>query len=83
MTRSRTFQALRQFTGVLARCAYRRSMLARSPNRKAAVAYLAASGAVRISIIEHDGVCRISTGRMSALEPTTDSPTQRNAERPR
>jgi hypothetical protein len=52
MTRSRTFQTLRQFTGVLARCAYRCSHDLRTGRR---------------------GVCRISTGRISALEPTTDS----------
>jgi hypothetical protein len=34
-------------------------MLARSPNRKADAAYLAASGAVPIIIIECDGVCSI------------------------
>jgi hypothetical protein len=37
-------------------------MLAKAPNRKRAVAYLAASGAVPITIIEHDGVCSIRTG---------------------
>ena len=35
---------------------------ARSPDTKAAVAYLAASGAVAISIVEIDGVCTIRTG---------------------
>jgi hypothetical protein len=36
-------------------------MLARSPNRKRAEQYLAASGAVPITIIERDGACSIST----------------------
>jgi hypothetical protein len=41
-------------------------MLAKSPNRKRAVEYLHASGAVPISIIERDGVCSISTGKLPA-----------------
>jgi hypothetical protein len=38
-------------------------MLAKAPNRKRAVEYLALSGAVPITIIERDGVCSISTGK--------------------
>jgi hypothetical protein len=37
-------------------------MLAKPPNRKRAEQYLAASGAVPITIIEHDGVCSIRAG---------------------
>jgi hypothetical protein len=36
-------------------------MLARSPNRKAAVVYLAASGAAAITIIQRDGVCSVAS----------------------
>jgi len=42
------------------------AMLARSPNRKVAAAFLAASGAVPISIVERDGVGVIVTGKTSA-----------------
>jgi hypothetical protein len=34
-------------------------MLAKAPNRKRAVEYLALSGAVPISVIERDGACSI------------------------
>jgi hypothetical protein len=34
-------------------------MLAKPPNRKRAVEYLAASGAVPITVIERDGACSI------------------------
>ena len=44
-------------------------MLAKAPNRKRAVAYLEASGAAAISIIEH-GVCSISTGRKTGVVTT-------------
>jgi hypothetical protein len=37
-------------------------MLAKAPNRKRAMEYLIASGAVPITIIERDGVCSISAG---------------------
>jgi hypothetical protein len=40
-------------------------MLARSPNRKHAVAYLAASGAVPLTVIVRDGVGSIHTGKIS------------------
>src|SRR6266436_5631755 len=36
------------------------AMLAKSPDRKRAVEYLAACGAVPITVIERDGVCSIS-----------------------
>jgi hypothetical protein len=39
-------------------------MLAKAPNRKRAVEYLALSGAVPITVIEHDGVCSISAGKV-------------------
>jgi len=39
-------------------------MLARSPNRKAAVAYLAACGATSITVAERDGVA-IVTGKIT------------------
>jgi hypothetical protein len=35
---------------------------ARSPDIKAAIAYLIASGATAISIVEHDGVCSFHVG---------------------
>jgi hypothetical protein len=41
------------------------AMLARSPNRKAAAAYLAASGAVSLTVIVRDGVGSIHTGKIS------------------
>jgi hypothetical protein len=37
-------------------------MLAKSPNRKRTMEYLAASGATAISIIEIDGVCTFRVG---------------------
>ena len=40
-------------------------MLARSPDRKRAVAYLAASGATAITVTEHDGVASIHTGKVT------------------
>src|SRR6266540_2540400 len=40
-------------------------MLAKAPNRKRALEYLAASGAVPISVTERDGVCSIRTGSKS------------------
>jgi hypothetical protein len=40
-------------------------MLARSPNRKRAVAYLAASGATPISVVDRDGPCGIHTGKVT------------------
>jgi hypothetical protein len=39
----------------------------RSPDTKAAVAYLVASGATAISVVEHDGVCSFHVG--SKIEP--------------
>jgi hypothetical protein len=41
------------------------SPMARSPHRKAAVAYLAASGAVPITVIDRDGVGVVIVGRTS------------------
>ncbi|WP_156042264.1 hypothetical protein [Bradyrhizobium sp. URHD0069] len=49
-------------------------MLAKPPNRNRALEYLAASGAVPITIIERDGVCSIRAGgkpdRLSDLVST-------------
>jgi len=38
-------------------------MLARSPNKKWALQYLAASGATPITVTEHDGVATVHTGK--------------------
>ena len=40
------------------------AMLARSPNRKAAAAYLAACGATSITVVEYDGAASIVTGKV-------------------
>jgi hypothetical protein len=40
-------------------------MLARSPNRKRAVEYLAVCGATPISLVDRDGVCTIVTGKVT------------------
>ena len=40
-------------------------MLARSPNRKRAVAYLAACGAIPITIVVRDGGCSIHSGKIA------------------
>jgi hypothetical protein len=45
-------------------------MLARSPNRKAAVKYLAACGATPISVVDHDGVASITQARSQARRVT-------------
>jgi hypothetical protein len=46
-------------------------MLAKAPNRKRAVAYLAASGAVPIAVIERDGVRNIRTGTTTTGRTST------------
>jgi hypothetical protein len=45
-------------------------MLARSPNRRRAVKYLAASGATPISVVDRDGVCSIVTGKITGTVAT-------------
>jgi hypothetical protein len=46
----------------------------KAPNRKRALEYLAASGAVPISIIERDGVCSIHAGGKIAGTIAAGSP---------
>src|SRR4030088_3586469 len=59
-------------------------MLARSPNRKRAEQYLAASGAVPISVVTtelRDGVCSISTGKIAGQSAArTADPASRDAD---
>jgi hypothetical protein len=40
-------------------------MLAKTPDRKRAVAYLAACGAVPITVIVREGVCTIHSGKVT------------------
>jgi len=44
-------------------------LLAKTPNRKAAVAYLAACGAIAITIIVRDGLGVIIVAHSSAVQP--------------